>query len=135
MERHCDNALKVAQHLKDHPKVSWVSYAALPDSRFNAVARRITRGKGSGILSFGIKGGKEAGAKFIDGLQMILRLVNIGDANSLACNPASTTHRQLNPEELARDGVYEELERLSIVIESNEDLKIVTHPCRERECK
>src|SRR3546814_894106 len=122
MERHCHTALKVAQHLKDHPKVSWVSYAALPDSRFNAVARRITRGKGSGILSFGIKGGKEAGAKFIDGLQMILRLVNIGDAKSLACHPASTTHRQLNPEELARAGVSEDLVRLSIGIEHIDDI-------------
>src|SRR3546814_15464556 len=111
MERHCDNALKVAQHLKDHPKVSWVSYAALPDSRFNAVARRITRGKGSGILSFGIKGGKEAGAKFIDGLQMILRRVNIGDAKSLACHPASTQHRHADPDAPARAGVSKHPER------------------------
>src|SRR3546814_17233411 len=98
MERHCDNALKVAQHLKDHPKVSWVSYAALPDSRFNAVARTITRGKGSGILSFGIKGEKETGAKFIAGLQMILRLVNVRAAQSLACHPESPTHRQPTPD-------------------------------------
>ncbi|PWG03216.1 O-acetylhomoserine aminocarboxypropyltransferase/cysteine synthase family protein [Sphingosinicella humi] len=122
MERHCENALKVAQHLQAHPKVEWVSYAALPDSKFNAVARKITKGKGSGILSFGIKGGKEAGGKFIDGLQMILRLVNIGDAKSLACHPASTTHRQLNPEELARAGVSEDLVRLSIGIEHVDDI-------------
>src|SRR3546814_12499860 len=104
MERHCDNALKVAQHLKDHPKVSWVSYAALRDSRFNAVARRITKGKGSGILSFGIKGGKEAGAQFIDGLQMILRLVNIVDAQCTACHPDSPNHRTIEKErELCRE--------------------------------
>ena len=105
MERHCENALKLAQFLKSHPKVNWVNYAALPDSKYNAVAKRITKGQASGIVSFGIKGGQEAGGKFIDALNMVLRLVNIGDAKSLACHPASTTHRQLNPEELARAGV------------------------------
>jgi len=122
MERHCENALKVAQHLKSHPKVSWVNYAALPDSKYNAVAKRITKGQASGIISFGIKGGKEAGGKFIDALQMILRLVNIGDAKSLACHPASTTHRQLNPEELARAGVSEDLVRISVGIEHIDDI-------------
>ena len=122
MERHCENALKVAQHLKSHPKVTWVNYAALPDSKYNAVARRITKGQASGIISFGIKGGKEAGGRFIDALQMILRLVNIGDAKSLACHPASTTHRQLNPEELARAGVSEDLVRISVGIEHIDDI-------------
>ncbi|MDP1731831.1 MAG: aminotransferase class I/II-fold pyridoxal phosphate-dependent enzyme [Devosia sp.] len=122
MERHCENALKVAQHLEAHPKISWVNYAALPDSKYNAVAKRITKGQASGIISFGIKGGQEAGGKFIDALQMILRLVNIGDAKSLACHPASTTHRQLNPEELARAGVSEDLVRISVGIEHIDDI-------------
>jgi len=122
IERHCENALKVAQHLKTHPKITWVNYAALPDSPYNAVAQRITGGKGSGILSFGIKGGREAGGRFIDGLQMILRLVNIGDSKSLACHPASTTHRQLNPVELAKAGVSEDLVRISVGVEHIDDI-------------
>ena len=122
MERHCENALQVAQYLQKHPKVTWVNYAALPDSKFNATAQKITKGKASGILSFGIQGGKEAGATFIDGLKMILRLVNIGDAKSLACHPATTTHRQLNGEELARAGVSEDLVRISVGIEHIDDI-------------
>ena len=122
MDRHCENALKVAQYLSGHPKVSWVNYAALPDSRFNAVAQRITGGKASGILSFGIKGGREAGGVFIDNLKVILRLVNIGDAKSLAAHPATTTHRQLNAAELERAGVPEDLVRLSIGIEHIDDI-------------
>ena len=122
MERHCENALKLAQFLQNHPKVNWVNYAALPDSKYHAVAKRITKGQASGIVSFGIKGGQEAGGKFIDALNMILRLVNIGDAKSLACHPASTTHRQLNAEDLARAGVSEDLVRLSIGIEHIDDI-------------
>jgi O-acetylhomoserine (thiol)-lyase len=122
MERHCENSLAVANYLQNHPKVTWVNYAALPDSKYNAVAKRITKGQASGILSFGIKGGNEAGSRFIDALQMILRLVNIGDAKSLACHPATTTHRQLSPEELARAGVSEDLVRLSIGIEHIDDI-------------
>jgi len=122
IDRHCENATKVAQYLKAHPKVAWVNYAGLPDSPYNEIARKITRGKASGILSFGINGGKEAGARFIDALQMILRLVNIGDAKSLACHPASTTHRQLNAEELARAGVSEDLVRISVGIEHVDDI-------------
>jgi O-acetylhomoserine (thiol)-lyase len=122
MERHCENAEKVAAHLKAHPKVSWVNYAALPESPHNATAKKITGGKASGILSFGIKGGLAAGTQFIDALQMILRLVNIGDAKSLACHPASTTHRQLNPEELATAGVSEDLVRISVGIEHVDDI-------------
>ena len=112
MERHCENALKVANYLQQHPKVEWVNYAALENSPYRAVCQKITKGQASGILSFGITGGKEAGARFIDALQMILRLVNIGDAKSLACHPATTTHRQLNPEELATAGVSEDLVRI-----------------------
>ncbi|MCB1723668.1 MAG: aminotransferase class I/II-fold pyridoxal phosphate-dependent enzyme [Gammaproteobacteria bacterium] len=122
MERHCDNALKVAQHLKKHPKVEWVSYAGLPDSPYQVLCQKITGGRASGILSFGIQGGKEAGARFIDALQMILRLVNIGDAKSLACHPATTTHRQLGPNELAAAGVSEDMVRLSIGIEHVDDI-------------
>ncbi|MGS1017801.1 O-acetylhomoserine aminocarboxypropyltransferase/cysteine synthase family protein [Allosphingosinicella humi] len=122
MERHCENALKVAQHLQAHPKVKWVNYAGLSDSPFHETARKISKGQGSGILSFGIEGGKEAGGRFIDGLKMILRLVNIGDAKSLACHPASTTHRQLNPEELAKAGVSEDLVRISVGIEHVDDI-------------
>src|SRR5690606_18483708 len=122
MERHCENTLAVAKYLQQHPKVKWVNYAALPDSPYNALRQKITKGKASGILSFGIQGGKAAGGQFIDALQMILRLVNIGDAKSLACHPATTTHRQLSPEELASAGVPEDLVRLSIGIEHVDDI-------------
>ena len=122
MERHCENSEALAAYLKQHPKVSWVNYATLPDSKYNAVAKKITKGRASGIISFGIKGGAAAGAQFIDALQMILRLVNIGDAKSLACHPASTTHRQLSPEELARAGVSEDLVRISVGIEHIDDI-------------
>ena len=127
MERHCENAEKLAAYLSKHPKVSWVNYAALADSPYQATCQKITDGKASGILSFGIKAtvessSKVAGSQFIDALQMILRLVNIGDAKSLACHPASTTHRQLNPEELAKAGVSEDLVRISVGIENIDDI-------------
>ena len=122
MERHCENAEKLADYLKGHDKVEWVNYAAMADSPYNEVCKKITAGKASGILSFGIKGGAEAGAKFIDALQMILRLVNIGDAKSLACHPATTTHRQLNEEELAKAGVSKDLVRISVGIENIDDI-------------
>ena len=122
MERHCENTEKVAAYLATHPAVTWVNYAALPNSPHNDVCQRICGGKASGILSFGIQGGAEAGARFIDALQMILRLVNIGDAKSLACHPATTTHRQLNDEELASAGVSTDLVRLSIGIEHIDDI-------------
>jgi O-acetylhomoserine (thiol)-lyase len=122
MERHCANSEALALYLKQHPKVAWVNYATLPDSKYFDLAKKITKGKASGIISFGIKGGAEAGGRFIDALQMILRLVNIGDAKSLACHPASTTHRQLGPEELARAGVSEDLVRISVGIEHIDDI-------------
>ncbi|MAE04281.1 MAG: O-acetylhomoserine aminocarboxypropyltransferase [Porticoccaceae bacterium] len=122
MDRHCANALAVAQFLQDHAKVEWVNYAGLDNSPYKATCDKITGGRASGILSFGISGGKEAGARFIDALQMVLRLVNIGDAKSLACHPASTTHRQLNAEELATAGVSEDLVRISVGIEHVEDI-------------
>jgi O-acetylhomoserine (thiol)-lyase len=122
MERHCENATVVAQHLADHPQVKWVNYAALADSPHKEACERICGGKAAGIVSFGIEGGAAAGAKFIDALQLILRLVNIGDAKSLACHPASTTHRQLNAEELATAGVSEEMIRISVGIEHIDDI-------------
>ncbi len=122
MERHCENALKLANYLNDHKKVSWVSYAGLKDSPYYKTCKKITNGKASGILSFGIKGGFKAGGQFIDALQMILRLVNIGDAKSLACHPASTTHRQLNEQELASAGVSADLVRISVGIENIDDI-------------
>ncbi len=122
MERHTANALTVAQYLKEHEQVSWVQYAGLPDHPEHALAKKYLGGKPASILSFGIKGGSAAGARFIDALQLILRLVNIGDAKSLACHPASTTHRQLSPEELASAGVGEDMVRLSIGLEHIDDI-------------
>jgi O-acetylhomoserine (thiol)-lyase len=122
MDRICENALTVAKHLESHSGVEWVRYAGLDSSPHKALADKYLGGKASGILSFGIKGGIEAGTKFIDALQLITRLVNIGDAKSLACHPASTTHRQLAPEELAASGVSEDLVRLSIGIENVKDI-------------
>ncbi len=122
MERHNSNALAVAKFLEAHPDVAWVNYAGLESHPEHALARKYTGGLPASILSFGIKGGFAAGAKFIDALQLILRLVNIGDAKSLACHPASTTHRQLSPEELASAGVGEDMVRLSIGIEHIDDI-------------
>lgn len=122
MDRHCENALAVAKYLQKHPKVEWVKYAGLPDSPDHATCQKLCGGRASGILSFGIKGGRDAGARFIDGLKMLLRLVNIGDAKSLACHPATTTHRQLSAEELVHAGASEDLVRLSVGIEHIDDI-------------
>jgi O-acetylhomoserine (thiol)-lyase len=122
MERHCENSEKVAEFLQNHPAVEWVNYATLDSSPYKATCEKICGGKASGILSFGIKGGLEAGGKFIDALNMIYRLVNIGDTKSLACHPASTTHRQLNPDELKNAGVSEDLIRISVGIEHIDDI-------------
>ncbi len=125
MERICDNTLKVAQFLRDHSKVAWVNYAGLPDHADHALVQKYMGGRASGILSFGVKGagsGLEAGGRFQDALKLVTRLVNIGDARSLACHPASTTHRQLSPEELARAGVSTDMVRLSIGIEHIDDI-------------
>ncbi|QFT08739.1 O-acetylhomoserine aminocarboxypropyltransferase/cysteine synthase family protein [Vibrio sp. THAF190c] len=122
MERHTENALKVAEYLKQHDKVSWVSYAGLPDSEFYPLAEKYMQGKPSAILSFGLKDGYEAGVRFYDALQIFKRLVNIGDAKSLACHPASTTHRQLSEPEQKLAGVSPEMIRLSIGIEHIDDI-------------
>ena len=108
--------------LQQHPQVRWVNYAGLKDSPYRDNCKKYCNGKAAGILSFGIEGGFEAGGRFIDALQLILRLVNIGDAKSLACHPASTTHRQLGPDELASAGVSEDMVRLSIGIEHIDDI-------------
>ncbi len=122
MDRICENTLKVAEFLKGQAKVEWVNYAGLPDHRDNALARKYMGGRASGILSFGVKGGLEAGGRFQDALKLVTRLVNIGDAKSLACHPASTTHRQLSPEEMAKAGVSPDMVRLSIGIEHVDDI-------------
>lgn len=122
MERHCANALAIARYLKQHPKVKWVNYAGLEDHPDHALVRKYLNGQASGILTFGVSGGLEGGTRFIDALQLFTRLVNIGDAKSLACHPATTTHRQLNPEELAKAGVSEDMVRLSVGIEHIDDL-------------
>lgn len=122
MERHTENAQRVAEYLANHPHVSWVNYAGLSSNPEHALAQKYFGGKPAAILSFGIKGGREAGAKFIDALSLILRLVNIGDTKSLACHPATTTHRQLNDEELKLAGVSSDMVRLSIGIEHIDDI-------------
>ena len=128
MERHVQNAQAVAEYLRDHEKVAWVKYAGLPDHPDFELAQRYMKGTPSAILTFGVRSskgdsGRDAGARFIDALQLFTRLVNIGDAKSLACHPATTTHRQLNEQELAQAGVSEDMVRLSIGIEHIDDIK------------
>lgn len=127
MDRICDNTLTLARFLQSHPKVEWVRYAGLPDHPDHEIVKRQMNGKASGILAFGLKsdGGdpRAAGARFLDALNLFTRLVNIGDAKSLATHPASTTHRQLNPQELEQAGVSEGMVRLSIGIEHISDLQ------------
>ncbi len=122
MERHTENALTVANYLNDHDAVAWVSFAGLPSSPYYELAQKYTNGRPSALLTFGIKGGFEAGVKFYDSLKLFKRLVNIGDAKSLAAHPASTTHRQLNDEELAAAGVTPDGIRLCVGIEHIDDI-------------
>ena len=129
VDRISDNALAIARHLQQHPKVGWVNYAGLAEHPDHAQVQRYLSGKASGLLTFGVKGvndaegqGRENGAKFLDALQLFTRLVNIGDAKSLATHPASTTHRQLSPAELEQAGVGEDAVRLSVGIEHVDDL-------------
>jgi O-acetylhomoserine (thiol)-lyase len=122
MERICDNATAIAKHLKGHAKVGWVNYAGLPDHADHALVQKYMGGRASGIISFGVKDGLAGGTRFQDALKLFTRLVNIGDARSLACHPASTTHRQLAPDEMARAGVSADMVRLSIGIEHVDDL-------------
>ncbi len=122
MERHCSNTQRVAEFLKEHKRVQWVSYAGLKDHPHHALAQKYMKGRASGILTFGVKGGFDAGVKLYDALKLFKRLVNIGDAKSLACHPASTTHRQLTEEEQRKVGVTPEAIRLSVGIEDIDDI-------------
>ncbi len=122
MERHCENALAVAEYLSAHDSVAWVKFAGLPDSPYYELAQKYTNGRPSALLSFGIKGGFEAGVRFYDALQLFKRLVNIGDAKSLAAHPASTTHRQLSDTELSSAGVTPDMIRLCVGIEHIDDI-------------
>ncbi len=122
MDRINSNTLAVANFLQKHAKVAWVNYAALPDHPEHALVQKYLRGQGSGVLTFGLPGGREAGARFLDALQLFTRLVNLGDAKSLATHPASTTHRQLDEAELEKAGVTLDTVRLSVGIEHIDDL-------------
>jgi O-acetylhomoserine (thiol)-lyase len=122
MDRHVQNGLCVAMHLRDHPQVEWVNYVGFPDNPYHELAKRYLGGRFPSLLTFGVKGGFEVGRGFFDALKMFKRLVNLGDAKSLATHPASTTHRQLSPDELARVGVSPEMIRFSVGIEDIDDI-------------
>jgi len=122
MPRVCENTQRIAEYLEAHDKIRWVSYAGLPSHRDHGLAQRYMNGLASGILSFGIVGGREAGVRFYDALKLFIRLVNIGDAKSCSSMPAATTHRQLNEDELRRAGVTADMVRLSVGIEHIDDL-------------
>ena len=122
MDRICENTLKVAEFLRSHDKVAWINYAGLEDHPDKPLVDKYMGGRASGILTFGVEGGRKAGENFQDALKLVTRLVNIGDAKSLACHPASTTHRQLSPAELIKAGVSEDMVRLSIGIEHIDDI-------------
>jgi O-acetylhomoserine (thiol)-lyase len=122
MDRHCENALKVAQFLKQHPQVAWVNYPGLPDDKYHALAKKYLPKGASGLLNFGVKGGAAAGVKFIEAATFMSHLANIGDAKTLIIHPASTTHRQLSEEEQVRAGVLPDMIRMSVGLESIDDI-------------
>jgi O-acetylhomoserine (thiol)-lyase len=122
VERHVENARRVAEFLRHHRRVDWVNYVGFPDSPYYALASKYFGGKACSLLTFGVKGGYAAGAKFYDALRLFKRLVNIGDAKSLACHPASTTHRQMSIDEQAKAGVSPETIRLSVGLEHIDDI-------------
>jgi O-acetylhomoserine (thiol)-lyase len=122
VERHVENGRKAAEFLRDDPRVDWVNYAGFPESRYYALAQKYFGGRACSLMSVGIKGGYKAAMKFHDSLNLVTRLVNLGDAKSLACHPASTTHRQMSPEEQIHAGVLPEMIRLSIGIEHIDDI-------------
>ncbi len=122
MERHCDNAQRVAEFLAGHPAVEWVSYPGLPDNPYHALAKKYTPRGPSSILSFGIKGGEAAGVKFIESCQFLSHLANVGDAKTLVIHPASTTHRQLSAEQQRSAGVLPEMVRISVGLETIDDI-------------
>src|SRR2546421_6904623 len=122
VERHVENCRRVAEFLRHDRRVEWVNYAGFPDSPYHALAQKYLGGRSCSLMTFGIKGGFEASKKFYDALKLIKRLVNTGDAKSLACHPASTTHRQMSAEEQRKAGVRPEMIRLSIGIEHVDDI-------------
>jgi O-acetylhomoserine (thiol)-lyase len=122
VQRHCDNALKVAQFLEHHPAVTWVNYPGLPSHPTHALAKKYLQHGFGALMGFGIKGGLQAGIKFINAVKLLSHLANIGDAKSLVIHPASTTHQQLSPAEQLETGVTEDYIRLSIGLENIEDI-------------
>jgi O-acetylhomoserine (thiol)-lyase len=122
IDRHVENARKVAEFLRDDPRVEWINYVGFPDSPYHALAQKYLCGRACSLMTIGLKGGFDAAVKFHDALKLVTRLVNLGDAKSLACHPASTTHRQMSAQEQARAGVKPEMIRLSIGIEHSDDI-------------
>jgi O-acetylhomoserine (thiol)-lyase len=122
IDRHVENARAVARFLRDDPRVSWVNYAGFEDSRYYALAQKYLGGRPCSLMAFGARGGFPAAVKFYDALKLFKRLVNLGDAKSLACHPASTTHRQMSSEEQRNAGVTPEMIRLSVGIEHIDDI-------------
>jgi len=122
IDRHVENARRTAQFLRDDPRVEWVNYVGFADNPYHALAQKYLGGRACSLMTFGIRGGFEAGTRFYDALRLFRRLVNLGDAKSLACHPASTTHRQMSPEEQRHAGVTPEMIRLSIGIEHVDDI-------------
>jgi O-acetylhomoserine (thiol)-lyase len=122
VERHVDNARRVAEFLRDDPRVAWVNYTGFPDNPYHGLAQKYLGGRSCSLMTFGIVGGLDAGKDFYDALKLFKRLVNLGDAKSLACHPASTTHRQMSAEEQSKAGVTPDLIRLSIGIEHVDDI-------------
>jgi O-acetylhomoserine (thiol)-lyase len=122
VDRHVENGRRVADYLRKDPRVEWVNYAGFPENPFHGLARKYLGGRACSLITFGVKGGLEGGKKFYDALTLIKRLVNLGDAKSLACHPASTTHRQMSPDEQRNAGVKPETIRLSVGIEHIDDI-------------
>jgi O-acetylhomoserine (thiol)-lyase len=122
MDRHCSNALAVAQFLIDHPRVAWVNYPGLPDNKYYRLAKKYLPKGASGLLNFGVKGGAKAGERFIEAAEFMSHLANIGDAKTLVIHPASTTHRQMSDEEQLKAGVKPDMIRMSVGIESLDDI-------------
>ena len=122
MERHCENALAVAKFLQSHPRVEWISYPALANNKYHSLAKKYLPNGVSAVIAFGIKGGLQAGTKFIENCQFLSHLANIGDAKSLVIHPASTTHRQLSEEEQIAAGVSPDMIRISVGLETLDDI-------------
>ena len=122
IDRHVENARRVAEFLRADARVDWVNYVGFPDNPYHALAQKYLGGRACALMTFGIRGGLEAGTRFYDALKLFRRLVNIGDAKSLACHPASTTHRQMSPDEQRQAGVTPEMIRLSVGIEHSDDI-------------